>query len=142
MERYALVITCSELYVELRGTSLYLTTTNTSIPHHLFCSSLSYYSHRPATHFTHNYALILTRYLLLSERTALSQLGLTTGWGAQNSGTVVTGDSGLCVREHSGDVQASLALDVHEVGSWGLDQGLQFVLLSLGGWVWVQQVLN
>lgn len=94
------------------------------------------------TIFTHNYALILTRFLLLSERTALSQLGLTTGWGTQDSGTVVTGDSGLCVREDSGDVQTSLALNVHEVRSWGLNQGLQFVLLSLGGWVWVQQVLN
>lgn len=80
--------------------------------------------------------------LLSSERAALSQLSLTTGWGAQDSGTVVTGDGGLGVREDGGDVQASLALDVHEVGSWGLDQGLQFVLLGLGGWVRVQQVLN
>lgn len=80
--------------------------------------------------------------LLSSERAALGQLGLTTGRGTQHSGAVVTGDSGLCVREDGGDVQAALTLDVHEVRSWGLDQGLQFVLLGLRGWVWVQQVLN
>lgn len=53
--------------------------------------------------------------LLSSERTAFGQLGLTTGRSAQYSGTVVTGDSSLGVGEHGGDVQTSLALDVHEI---------------------------
>lgn len=88
------------------------------------------------------YRELLSETLLSSERTALGQLGLTTGWSTQHSGTVVTSDSSLCMREHGGDVQTSLALNIHEVGSWSLNQGLQFVLLGLGGWVWVQQILN
>lgn len=90
------------------------------------------------------YSLLIktSKHLLSSERAALGQLGLTTGWGAQDGGAVVTGDSGLCVGEDSGDVQAALALDVHEIGSWALHQHLLLVFLSFSSWVWVQQVLN
>lgn len=77
-----------------------------------------------------------------SEGGTLSQLGLTTSWLGQDSGTSVTGDSGLGVREHSGDVQTAWTFDIHEERSWGLDKSLQLVRLGLGGGRWVQQILN
>lgn len=66
----------------------------------------------------------VTYSLLSSERSTLGQLSLTTGRGAQNGGTRLTGDSGLGVREHGGDVQTTWALDVQEVRSWALNKSL------------------
>lgn len=79
-----------------------------------------------------------TAHLLSSERTTLSQLSLTTGWGTQHSWTGITSDSGLGVWENSGDVKTSLTFNIHEEGSWLLNKQLQFVLVSLSSWGWVQ----
>ena len=79
---------------------------------------------------------------LSSERAALGQLGLASCWRTQDRRTSVTGDGGLGMGKNGGDVQASRALDIHEKGSWRLDQGLQLMLLSFGSWVGVQQILN
>ena len=62
--------------------------------------------------------------LFSSERSTFRQLGLTTGWGTQDGRTGFTSDSGLSVREHSSDVQTTWALDIQEVGSWGLNKSL------------------
>lgn len=64
-----------------------------------------------------------------------SQLGLTTGRLAQDGVAGSTLNDGRGVREHSGDLEASGALDVHEEGSGRLDKLLQLVLsgLSFGG---------
>jgi hypothetical protein len=53
--------------------------------------------------------------LLSSERATFGQFGLTSSWGTQHSGAVVTGNGSLGVREHGGDVQTSLAFNIHEV---------------------------
>ena len=79
--------------------------------------------------------------LLSSVRRALSQLGLASSGSTQNSGTVVTSDGSLGVGKYSGDVQTSLALYIHKVGSWLGNQCFQLVLLGLRGRVWVQQIL-
>ena len=42
--------------------------------------------------------------LLLSEGAALGQLGLSARRSAQHGRAAVTGDSGLSVREHGGDI--------------------------------------
>lgn len=80
--------------------------------------------------------------LLSSERTALSQLGLTTGRSAQNGRAAITCYGGLSVGKNGGNVETTRALHVHEKGSWRLHQGLQLVLLGLRGRVRVQQILN
>lgn len=80
--------------------------------------------------------------LLSSERGTVCDLGSTTGWLGEHSGARVTGDSGLGVREHSGDVETTWALDIHEERSWSLHKGLELVTLSLSGGRWVQQILN
>lgn len=80
--------------------------------------------------------------LLSSERGSIGQLGLTTGWLGKHSGTRVASDSSLCVGEDGGDVETAGTLDIHEVGSWGLDECLEFVALSLSGSRWVQQINN
>ena len=78
--------------------------------------------------------------LLSSERTTFSQSSLTTSWLTQDSGTFVTGNSGLSVGEDGGDGHTTWAFDIQEVRSWGLNQGLQFVFLEFRFLSWVQQI--
>lgn len=53
-------------------------------------------------------------HLLSSERAALCESGFATGGLAEHSRAACADDDGLCVREDSGDCEASGALDVHE----------------------------
>jgi hypothetical protein len=55
--------------------------------------------------------------LLSSERAALGQARLTTGWLAENGRATSADDYCLCVRENGGDCEAAGALDIHEEGS-------------------------
>lgn len=84
------------------------------------------------------HAVITHHPLLSSVRRALSQLSLTSGWRTQNSGTVVTSNGSLGVGKYGGDVQTSLAFNIHKVGSWLGNQGFQLVLFGLRGRVGVQ----
>jgi len=80
------------------------------------------------------------RRLLSSERAALGQTSLTTGRLAEDSGASLADDNGLGVGEDGGDGEATGALDVHEEGSRGGHEGLELVLLSLGGRGRVQKI--
>lgn len=62
--------------------------------------------------------------LLSSERATLSESGLSSSWLAENGRASCADDNGLCVREDSGDGEATWALDVHEERSWSWDKGL------------------
>lgn len=78
--------------------------------------------------------------LLPSERAALGQPSLTTGGLAEDGGASLADDDGLGVREDGGDGEAAGALDVHEEGSRGGDEGLELVLLGLAGRGRVQKI--
>ena len=52
---------------------------------------------------------------LPSETAALGQTGLATSWSTQDGAAVSAGYNCLAVAEDCGDVEAPLALDVHEV---------------------------
>lgn len=69
--------------------------------------------------------------LLPSERAALGQPSLTTGGLAEDGGTSLADDDGLGVREDGGDGEAAGALDVHEEGSRGGDEGLASSVRSI-----------
>ena len=62
--------------------------------------------------------------LLPPERAALGETGLATGRLAEDLRAALANDDGLGVREDGGDGEAAGALDVHEEGSWGRDEGL------------------
>lgn len=80
--------------------------------------------------------------LLSSERRALSKLGLTAGRLAQNGGARTAGDDSLSVREHSGDVQAAGALDVHEERTGRSNELLELVLAELASRRGVEEILS
>lgn len=69
--------------------------------------------------------------LLPSERAALGQPSLTTGRLAEDGGASLADDDGLGVREDGGDGEAAGALDVHEEGSRGGDEGLAINVRSI-----------
>jgi len=69
--------------------------------------------------------------LLAAEGAALSQAGDTSGGLGKNVGAAGAHDDGLGVREDGGDLDASRALDVHEVGVGRLYESLQLVGLLL-----------
>ena len=52
---------------------------------------------------------------LPSEAASLGQTSLASSWCAKNGAAVGAGDNGLAVAENCCDVEASLALNVHEV---------------------------
>ena len=64
---------------------------------------------------------------------------LTSGC-AEDGAAVCAGDHSLAVAEDCGNVEAALALDVHEVAVRRLDQALQLVLLLLHLLGRVQQI--
>jgi len=82
----------------------------------------------------------LSLVLLLSERAALCESGSTTGRLAKHSGASSADDDRLRVGEDRGDVEATLALDVHEERVWRLHQTLKLVRLLSHGGRWVQEV--
>jgi len=59
---------------------------------------------------------------------------------AKDGRAALADNNGLCVREDGGDGEAAGALDVHEEGSWGGDEGLELVLLGLSSSAGVQQI--
>ena len=65
---------------------------------------------------------------LPSETAALGETGLATSRRAQDGAAVGAGHDCLAVAEYGCDVEAPLALDVHEVAVGGLNQTLQLVL--------------
>jgi len=69
--------------------------------------------------------------LLATEGAALSELSLSTGGGAEDGAAGTAENYGLGVREDGSDVEATGALDVHEVRVRGLHQTLE--LVGLGG---------
>jgi len=71
------------------------------------------------------------RLCLAAEGAALGQSSLTAGWLAKDGRAGSALDDGLGVGEDGGDVEASWALDVHEVGVWALHQSLLLVELLL-----------
>lgn len=73
--------------------------------------------------------------LLSSERATLGESGLTTGGLAENGGATLADDDGLGVGEDGGDDEAARALDVHEEGAGGGDQGLREELFVRGEFV-------
>lgn len=52
---------------------------------------------------------------LPSETASLSKTGLASSWCAENGAAVGTGHDSLAMTEDGGDVETSLALDIHEV---------------------------
>lgn len=62
--------------------------------------------------------------LFSSERSTLGKLSLTTSWSAQHSRAGFTGHCGLSMGKHGGNVQTTWTLNIQEVGSWRLHQGL------------------
>ena len=77
---------------------------------------------------------------LAAEGATLSEPGLTTRWLAENCLAAWAHHDGLGVAEHRSDVEAALALDVHEEGVGGLDEALLLVLELLELRRRVQQV--
>ena len=65
---------------------------------------------------------------LPSEAASLSQTSLSSSWCAKDGAAVGASDHGLAVAEDGGDVEASLALDVHEIAVGRLNQSLELVL--------------
>lgn len=65
---------------------------------------------------------------LPSEAASLGKTSLSSSWCAQDGAAVGAGDHGLAVAEHCCDIEASLALDVHEVAVRRLNQSLELVL--------------
>lgn len=129
---------------QLRPTQLHAYINNTNRIKIKWYKHFSLATRQPRKMLVQRFYIFITspKYLLLSERAALGQFGLTTGWLAQDSGARVASNSGLGVGEDGGDGQASWALNVQELGSWCLHQGLQLVLLQFRFWGWVQQVNN
>ena len=80
--------------------------------------------------------------LLDTEGTTWCDLCLTTGWVSQDLGTVVTDDAGGCVGEDNRDLETTLALDIHEVGLWCLDELLELVGGLFHGLWWVSEVVR
>jgi hypothetical protein len=64
----------------------------------------------------------------------------TTSWLAQNGGATATEYYGLGMAEYCGDLEATRALDVHEVRVWRLYQTLKLVLALLVLRAWVKQI--
>ena len=60
---------------------------------------------------THNFRLVS----LPSETAALGKAGLASSWRAENGAAVGAGHDCLAMTEDGGDVEATLALDIHEV---------------------------
>lgn len=52
---------------------------------------------------------------LPSETAALGEAGLASGWCAEDCAAVGAGHDCLAMTEDGGDVEATLALDIHEV---------------------------
>merc|ERR1719195_520920 len=79
---------------------------------------------------------------LSSVRGSNNELSLTSSGGTQGIVAAVTVDFdiGLRVREDSGNLMALLALHIHEVGVWGLNQSLKFMQFFLDRWVDVKQI--
>lgn len=77
---------------------------------------------------------------LLPERAPLGQPRPTASRGAQHSRARRADDDRLRVAEHDGDLEAALALDVHEERVGGLDQPLELVLAGLEGRWRVEEV--
>jgi hypothetical protein len=65
------------------------------------------------------------------KKLTLSQAGLATGGLAKNLGAGSAGHDGLSVAEHSGDVDAAGALNVHEERVGRLHKALKLVLRQL-----------
>lgn len=85
--------------------------------------------------------MVHTRSLVLPpEAGPLSEPGLPSGGCAQHSCTARALDYRLRVGENGSDLEASLALDVHEVAVRGLYKALELVLLLLEGPRRVQKV--
>ena len=63
-------------------------------------------------------------HLLSPERATLSEAGLATSRLAKHVGAALADDDGLGVRENGRDREATGALDVHEEGAGGGNQGL------------------
>jgi len=84
--------------------------------------------------------LLQSLVLLLSERAALCESGSTSGWLAKHSGASSAHNDRLGVGEHGRDVEATLALDIHEERVRRLDQSLELVGLLGHGRRWVQEV--
>lgn len=84
--------------------------------------------------------LELAIHLLSPERAALGQAGLSTGRLAKDGRAALADDDGLGVRENGGDGEAARALDVHEEGPRGGDEGLELVLLGLSSRAGVEKV--
>eukprot|EP00824_Muranothrix_gubernata_P016744 TRINITY_DN34482_c0_g1_i1.p2 TRINITY_DN34482_c0_g1~~TRINITY_DN34482_c0_g1_i1.p2 ORF type:complete len:105 (+),score=12.78 TRINITY_DN34482_c0_g1_i1:8-322(+) len=68
---------------------------------------------------------------LLPERASLLQPRFTTGGLAQNCLTVSTYHNSLRMAEHSGYVEASLTLNIHEEGVGRLHETLELMLSLL-----------
>lgn len=68
---------------------------------------------------------------LTAEGAALSETGTATSGLAEDSGAGTAKDNGLSVGEDSGDVEATGALDVHEVRVGALHKTLELVSVPL-----------
>ena len=68
---------------------------------------------------------------LASERATLGESGLTTSRLAEHRRARAAENDSLRVREHRSDIEATLALDVHEERVRRLNQSLELVLARL-----------
>jgi len=68
---------------------------------------------------------------LAAEGGALLQAHLAPSWSSQDGRARAAGDHRLAVGEDGGDVEAALALDVHEVAVGALNKALKLMLLRL-----------
>lgn len=74
---------------------------------------LSDASRRAGTHFRATQIVCLISFP--SETAALGEAGLASSWCAENGAAVGAGHDCLAMTEDGGDVEATLALDIHEV---------------------------
>lgn len=78
--------------------------------------------------------------MLLAEGASLGELGLSSGWLAEDGVASNADDDGGGVREDGRNLEASRALNVHEVGVWVLNKTLKLVASDLPLWLWVKKV--
>jgi len=80
--------------------------------------------------------------VLSSVLAPVRHLAAAAGRSSEGGGARGAQHDALCVREYGGDVEAALALDIHEEAIGGLDEALKLVLALFGLLSGVQKILG